>query len=53
MRFTFTIGRFVVYDFTLFEIKPPDDSVTVIHHYQPDEDEEEDNGPGNIFGGSR
>ena len=49
MRFQFTIGRFVVFDFTLFEISATEDEdvVVVRHHYVQDD---ENDGPGDLFG---
>lgn len=47
MRFLFTIGRLVVWDFTLFEIKDEaeEPDVIVVHHH-----EEDDNGEPDLFG---
>jgi len=49
MRFLFTTGRFIIFDFKLFEIDDPEPDppdVIVVHHHE----EEEDEGPDTIFG---
>lgn len=49
MRLQFTLGRMVVFDFTMFEIAEPEDKpdVVVVHHYSDDEDDDK---PDDIFG---
>lgn len=48
MRFLFTMGRLVVFDFRLFEIDDDSDpEVIVIRH---DDDDNGDNDPGDLFG---
>jgi hypothetical protein len=51
MRFIWTIGRVTLIDFTIFEIqdKEIEEEVIVLHHHAADEDD----GPDNIFGGSK
>jgi len=50
MRFLLTIGRFTIFDFTLFRIddneviEQPD--VIVVHHHE----EDDESGPEDIFG---
>lgn len=51
MTFKFTIGRLIIFDFTLFEIRDEEseDTVIVRHHYVNDEDETNGDGP-DLFG---
>lgn len=46
MRFTLVIGRLTIFDFTLFEIKDPneDPDVIVVHHH-----EDEGDSPNDLF----
>lgn len=51
MRFTFTIGRMVLFDINLFQFTidegdQPD--VVVVHHYKDEEEKPEE--PGDLFG---
>lgn len=48
MRFVWTIGRFTVFDFTIFRIdEETDPDVIVVHHH---EDDESDGPEDTIFG---
>jgi hypothetical protein len=49
MRFTLVLGRFTVFDFTLFQINDPPDNpdVVVVHHYNDGDEEEK---PDDMFG---
>lgn len=53
MRFVFTMGRLVVFDFTLFRIIDDEGQMVVVHHHiDDDEDESPDTGP-DLFGGNK